>query len=86
MYTPDDPRASVRNELLSNLLIEEYQQLLPYLEPIYLPLKEVLYDVGSSIDYIYFPQTAMISLLTLMADKTAVEIATVGKEGMVGVV
>lgn len=37
------------------------------------------------IKYAYFPQTAMVSLLILMADGTAVEIATVGKEGMVGI-
>lgn len=85
MSISEDPRAAVRNQLLSSLLLEEYQRLLPYLETTYLSLWQTLYNVDEPIEYVYFPQTAMISLLILMADGTAVEIATVGKEGMVGV-
>ncbi|MBD0389979.1 MAG: Crp/Fnr family transcriptional regulator [Nostoc sp. C3-bin3] len=85
MSISGDARAAVRNQLLSRLPLEEYQRLLPYLETIYLSLRQTIYNVDEPIEYVYFPQTAMISLLILMADGTAVEIATVGKEGMVGV-
>jgi CRP-like cAMP-binding protein len=85
MSISEYPRAAVRNQLLSGLPLDEYQRILPHLETIYLSLWQTLYNVDDPIEYVYFPQNVMISVLILMADGTAVEIATVGKEGMVGV-
>jgi CRP-like cAMP-binding protein len=48
-------------------------------------LKERLLEPGSAIGSVYFPLTAVVSLLTVMDDGSGVEIATVGNEGMVGV-
>ncbi|MBD2101094.1 helix-turn-helix domain-containing protein [Leptolyngbya sp. FACHB-261] len=72
------------NRLLAAVPQAEYELLLPYLEPVSLELKQVLYEPYEPIDYVYFPHSGIVSLLTLMADGTAVETATVGSEGMVG--
>ena len=76
--------SSQTNHLLNSLPPEVYAALLPSLEKISLPLKEVLYDVNAPIPYVYFPLTGVNSLLTVMQDGTAIEVATVGNEGMVG--
>ncbi|MBD0389977.1 MAG: Crp/Fnr family transcriptional regulator, partial [Nostoc sp. C3-bin3] len=55
-----------RNQLLAALSKQEYERLVPYLETVYLPLKQTLYEVNEPIQYIYFPQTSVISLLTVM--------------------
>jgi CRP-like cAMP-binding protein len=74
----------LKNQLLAALSLSEYQNLLPYLELVELPLRKVLQEPGEAIDYIYFPTTAMISLVSIMQDGSIVEVALVGKEGMVG--
>jgi len=48
-------------------------------------LKQLLFDEGKRIDNVYFPTSAVVSILTTMDDGSGVEIATVGNEGMVGV-
>lgn len=78
---PDTPR----NQLLAALSREEYERLLPYLETVYLPLKQTLYEINEPIQYVYFPQTGIISLVAVMDNGDAVEIGTVGNEGMVGI-
>ena len=72
------------NRLLARLPRQEYQRLFPRLQPVQLALKYVLYEVRSSIDYAYFPNRGVISALTVMEDGRAIEVATIGDEGMVG--
>lgn len=74
-----------RNQLLSALPPEDYQRLLPHLQPVELSIRQVLYTTGDPIEYVYFPDQALVSLVTVMNDGTTVEIAVVGKEGMVGI-
>jgi len=50
-----------------------------------MPLGTVLYESGSTMDYVYFPVTCMVSLLYITEDGASSEIAVVGNEGMVGV-
>ena len=50
-----------------------------------LPLGHVLYEPGVALDYLYFPTTAIVSLLYVMHNGAAAEIAVVGNEGLVGV-
>jgi CRP-like cAMP-binding protein len=78
------PAASQGNRLLARLPPEEYQRLFPRLQPVPLALKHVVYEVRSSIDFAYFPSRGVISALTLMEDGRAIEVATIGDEGMVG--
>ena len=74
-----------QNGLLRALSDEELQRLLPGLEPIDMPLGQVLYESGSQLRHVYFPTTAIVSLLYVMKDGASAEIAVVGNEGMVGV-
>jgi CRP-like cAMP-binding protein len=49
-----------------------------------LDLKQVLFDVDRPIEHVYFPEAAVVSILSVMSDGSAIETATVGHEGMVG--
>jgi len=50
-----------------------------------MPLGQVLYESGSSLGYVYFPITSIVSLLYVMENGASAEIAVVGNEGLVGV-
>ncbi len=56
-----------------------------HLEPVRLRLGEVLYESGGELRHVYFPTTAIVSLLYLMENGASAEIAVVGNEGLVGV-
>src|ERR1700690_3751829 len=78
------PAASHGNRLLARLPPEDYRRLLPRLQLVPLTLKHVLYEARSPIDYAYFPNQGVVSALTVMEDGRAIEVATIGDEGMVG--
>ena len=77
-----DPR---KNHLLAALPEAEWQRWLPQLESVDLPLGQVLYESGSTLKYVYFPISAIVSLLYLLENGASAEIAVVGNEGIVGV-
>jgi CRP-like cAMP-binding protein len=58
---------------------------LPQLESVELPLGQVLYESGATLSHVYFPTTAIVSLLYVLQDGASAEIAVVGNEGIVGV-
>ena len=72
------------NKLLAALPRKDYQLLLPHLTSVQLAQGEVLYEAGSEVDQVYFPLSGMISMLVVMRDGSAIETATVGREGVVG--
>ena len=74
-----------QNHLLAALPPEDYARLLPALEQVSMPLGEVIYESGVLIRHVYFPTTAIVSLLYVMEDGASAEIAVVGNEGVVGV-
>jgi CRP-like cAMP-binding protein len=74
-----------KNHLLAALPESEWQRWLPQLEAIEMPLGQVLYESGSTLNYVYFPTTAIVSLLYLLENGASAEIAMVGNEGIVGV-
>ena len=82
MTSSPDPRA---NQLLAALPEAEWQRWQPHLEPVTLTLGQVLYESGDTLGYVYFPTTAIVSLLYVMEDGASAEIAVVGLEGVVGV-
>jgi CRP-like cAMP-binding protein len=73
-----------RNRLLAALPIRDYQRLHPALETIPLRSREVLYEAGGPIRFVHFPTAGAISLTSSRESDAAVELATVGNEGMVG--
>lgn len=81
---PTTPSPS-QNHLLAALPTAEYELLLPHLEPVALPLGEMLYEPDRQLQHAYFPTTAIISLLHVMESGASAESAGVGNEGMVGI-
>jgi CRP-like cAMP-binding protein len=81
-----DSSVNPRNNLLLAALPDsEWQRWLPHLESIGLPLGQVLYESGDTLSHVYFPTTAIVSLLYVMENGASAEIAVVGKEGIVGI-
>src|SRR4051794_34635524 len=78
------PAAAPRNRLLARLPEAEYRRLLPSLQPVRLEVDQVLYQPRGEIDYAYFPSNSVLSALTVMRDGNAIEVATIGNEGLVG--
>ncbi len=72
------------NRLLAALPPAEYQRVRAQLEPRSLAFGTLLYDAGQEIRQVYFPQSALVSLLALVPGHPGLEIAMVGREGMVG--
>jgi CRP-like cAMP-binding protein len=75
----------VENRLLAALPVEEYERLRPHLEQISFALGEVIYESGGHLDYVYFPITAIISLLYMMENGSSAEMGLAGNEGVVGI-
>ena len=74
-----------QNQLLDALPAAEGQRWLPLLESVDMPLGSVLYELGVALSHVYFPTTAIVSLLYVMEDGASAEIAMVGNEGVVGI-
>jgi CRP-like cAMP-binding protein len=73
------------NQLLAALPPAEWQRWALQLEAVELPLGRVLHESGVAMTHVYFPTTAIVSLLYVMEDGDSAEIAVVGCEGLVGV-
>ena len=73
------------NQFLASLSSADYARLAPRLRPIGLEQGTLLYEPGDEIKQVYFPQTGMISLLRVMRNGKAIETATVGHEGAIGI-
>jgi CRP-like cAMP-binding protein len=63
----------------------EWERWEPDLEAVDMPLGQVLYESGSTLSHVYFPTTAIVSLLYVMENGASAEIAVVGNEGLVGI-
>jgi CRP-like cAMP-binding protein len=73
------------NQLLSALPSADYQRLEPHLQAVSLERGKILYDVGQSLERVYFPCDALVSLVAPFSDREIVEFALVGKAGIVGI-
>jgi len=74
-----------RNHLLSAVSRADWVLLAPQLTPVTLTFGDILYESGERIRYVYFPEDALVSLLTIVDKHLALEVGMVGREGMVGV-
>lgn len=74
-----------KNHLLGALPAKDLQRWLPHLEEVDMPLGQVLYEAGTVLSHVYFPTTAVVSLLYVMQDGESAEIAVVGNDGLVGI-
>jgi CRP-like cAMP-binding protein len=81
----DTAHTARQNHLLDAMSREQWQRWEHRLEYVDLPLAHILYESGSTLSHVYFPTTAIVSLLYVMKNGESAEIAIVGNEGVVGV-
>ncbi|MDP3699898.1 MAG: Crp/Fnr family transcriptional regulator [Hylemonella sp.] len=74
-----------QNQLVQALPPAVLQRWLGLLEPVELALGQVLYESGGRLSHVYFPTTAIVSLLYVTEEGASAEIAVVGREGLVGI-
>jgi CRP-like cAMP-binding protein len=77
------PRPS--NFLLRALSAPDRDRLAPHLEVVSVPIRQFLHRPGDTLDFVYFPESGFCSELTVLENGDMVEIATVGREGVVGI-
>jgi CRP-like cAMP-binding protein len=73
-----------RNEILRRLGRADYERLQPHLQQVSIGVKQLVYEKGQKIDYVWFPESGVISLVKVLSDGIVVETGTVGNEGLVG--
>jgi CRP-like cAMP-binding protein len=73
------------NHLVAALPASAWERWRDHLEAVQMPLGEVLCESGNTLSHVYFPTTAIVSLLYVMENGAAAEIAVVGNEGLVGI-
>jgi CRP-like cAMP-binding protein len=71
------------NRLLVALPKDEYHRLLPHLEKVSLPLRDILYEANGAIAHVFFPLTGVVSLV-IMDGGFTLEVGIIGNEGIVG--
>jgi len=84
MTSPPQLSRSPGNRILAALGEAGYQDFLSQLEQVTFAQGNILFEPGDKIDYVYFPETAVFSMLCTMADGDTTEVGPVGREGVVG--
>ncbi len=72
------------NRILNSLPQEDFERLLPDLEKVTLDLGQILYRAEGTIDYVYFPDYAMVSVVANTVNGQRTEVGVIGNEGMTG--
>ena len=72
------------NQLLASLSEADAAFLSRHLKPVHLEQQKVLFEAGDTVDHVYFPSGAIISLVVTLSTGEAIEAAMVGKDGVVG--
>ena len=72
------------NGLLARLTSAEYSRLEPGLEQFPLVFSSVVYEAGAPIDYVYFPESGVLSMLAVIDDDQRVGVGVTGREGLAG--
>jgi CRP-like cAMP-binding protein len=78
-------RFNLTQNTLLNLLPDKSRRALPPLEAVALQEGMILYEPDERVEYVYFPEDALVSILSLGPDGSTVEVGLIGREGMVGV-
>jgi CRP-like cAMP-binding protein len=73
-----------QNHLLASMTQNEWKQIEPYLEQVDFSLNQVLCESGKTPNYMYFPTTAIVSLLYMTETGASSEVAVIGNDGAVG--
>jgi CRP-like cAMP-binding protein len=81
----EDLEAPSPNQLLRALPTVERTRLMGRMQRRLVKSGESLYEPARRLDHVFFPETAVVSLLTILGDGSGIETATIGREGMAGV-
>jgi CRP-like cAMP-binding protein len=84
MSAAANSKDALKNYLLAALPEKEYVRIQSKLEPVSFKLGEVLYESGDKMEYLFFPTTAIISMLYIMENGATAEIGVVGNDGLIG--
>jgi CRP-like cAMP-binding protein len=82
--TPAVSSHSYRNAILAKLSQQDLNGLREHLKPVELKIKQLIYQPNEKIEQIYFPESGMISLVSIMENGSSIEVGTIGREGVVG--
>src|SRR3954454_21764072 len=80
-----DIEIKTANRLLRLIPEEERDTLLNRAELVDLHVGAILYDIDDRLEYVYFPESGVISLVLLTGDGSSVETGICGNDGMVGI-
>lgn len=83
--TPEQKQTRSANLLLAAVPEKEYEEFAKLLEAHPLRMRETLQEAGDAPDWVYFPLSGIISVLTVLESGMMIEFATVGREGCTGV-
>ncbi len=75
----------VKNGILGALLQTEYRRLIDKMEHVELQRGAIVYRANQEIEYVYFPEDAVIAMVDVTDDGRTVEVGIIGNEGMVGI-
>jgi CRP-like cAMP-binding protein len=81
---PQTNRPGPKNRLLAALPQADLDQFFPDLEPVSLSLRQILCQVNSPFEHVYFIEHGVASVLTTLANGTNVEVGMIGREGIAG--
>jgi CRP-like cAMP-binding protein len=84
MARASSPPPRTGNSLLDRLPTASYRSLEPHLKSVNLKANQVLFEARAPVERIYFPLNCVTSAVTVMKNGAAIEVATVGREGAVG--
>src|SRR5258707_11310744 len=82
---PPPANGRPKNRLLAGLPDEDFWRILPHLQTVPISAKQTLLKRGEPIRHVFFPNGGVCSVTAMMKNGAAVEVATVGKEGMLRV-
>lgn len=82
MSTTEVEARPLKNKILSSLSPGVYESLSQYLEPVQLEHGKVLHQPEEPIGQVYFINTGLISILSLLEDGSTIEVGVVGREGL----
>jgi CRP-like cAMP-binding protein len=75
---------TVRNSILRSIPEDEFATLRPHLQTVCLEHKEVIFEPNEPIEYCYFPNSGMVSMVVITSDGASVEVGVIGWEGFIG--
>jgi CRP-like cAMP-binding protein len=88
-YPPEERRdisnRRVENRILLSIPDSEYRAIRSQLEPVELESHQILHEAHEALQYAYFPNDGLLSLVVGFADGKTVEAGIIGKEGLVGI-